>query len=344
MLKYTICENVQGFIMSEIVIYEDGVVSLEATVEKDTLWLSQKQIAELFDVQRPAITKHLGNIFKSDELNEKVVCSILEHTTKHGAMSSRTQKKKTKIYNLDAIISIGYRVNSKRATQFRIWATSILKEYLIQGYSLNQKRLAQKGMKEFSEAIALLETTINQENLACDEAKGLLDVIVGYGRSWSLLEGYDEDNLSMPTYHNEHKFVLGYSEAKDAISQLKKELVKKGEASELFGREKAGEFDGIIGNIYQTFGGDDLIASVEAKAANLLYYIIKDHPFVDGNKRIGAFLFILFLQKNKILYRTNGEAKINDNALVALTLMTAKSLPQQKDTVIALIVNMLVDT
>ena len=249
-------------------------------------------------------------------------------------------KKKTKIYNLDAIIFIGYRVNSKRATQFRIWATSILKEYLIQGYSLNQKRLAQKGMKELSKAIALLETTINQENLACDEAKGLLDVIVGYGRSWSLLKGYDEDNLSMPTYHNEHKFVLEYSAAKDAISQLKKELVKKAEASELFGREKADEFDGII---YQTFGGDDLIASVEAKAANLLYYIIKDHPFVDGNKRIGAFLFILFLQKNKMLYRANGEAKINDNALVALTLMTAKSLPQQKDTVIALIVNMLVD-
>jgi prophage maintenance system killer protein len=206
-----------------------------------------------------------------------------------------------------------------------------------------QKRLQQKGMKEFNEAIALLQTTINQENLACDEAKGLLDVIVSYGRSWSLLEGYDEDNLSVPTYHNEHKFVLGYNEAKDAIAQLKKELMKKGEASDLFGREKAGELDGIVGNVYQTFGGDDLIPSVEAKAANLLYYIIKDYPFVDGNKRIGAFLFILFLKKNGILYRASGEARINDNALVALTLMTAKSLPQQKDTVVALIVNMLVD-
>ena len=329
--------------MNEIVIYEDGVVSLEATVEKDTLWLSQQQIAELFDVQRPAITKHLSNIFKSNELNSEVVCSILEHTTQHGAMSSRIQKKKTKIYNLDAIISIGYRVNSKRATQFRIWATNILKEHLIQGCTFNKKRLVQKGLKEFNQAIALLQTTIGQENLACDEANGLLDVIVGYGRSWSLLEGYDEDNLPTPRHKASQKFILEYSEAKDAIGQLKNELIKKGEASEIFGREKAGEFDGIVGNVYQTFGGDDLIPSVEAKAANLLYYIIKDHPFIDGNKRIGAFLFILFLRKNQMLYRTNGEAKINDNALVALALMTAKSLPQQKETVVALIVNMLVE-
>ena len=329
--------------MSEIVIYEDGVVSLDATVEKDTLWLSQQQISELFGVQRPAITKHLSNIFKSDELSEKVVCSILEHTTQHGAMSSRTQKKKTKIYNLDVIISIGYRVNSKQATHFRIWATNILKDHLIQGYTLNQKRLQQKGLKEFQEAIALLQTTIGNESLECDEAKGLLDVIVGYGRSWSLLEGYDEDSLSFDAVQSADKFVLGYDEVKVAIEQLKSELMKKGEASELFGKEKAGEFDGIIGNIYQTFGGDDLIPTAEAKAANLLYYIIKDHPFLDGNKRIGAFLFILFLHKNKMLYRSNGEAKINDNALVALALMTAKSLPQQKDTVIALIVNMLLE-
>jgi len=329
--------------MREIIIYEDGVVSLEATVEKDTLWLTQQQIAELFGVQRPAITKHLSNIFKSNELNERVVCSILEHTTKHGAMSSRTQKKKTKIYNLDAIISIGYRVNSKKATQFRIWATNILKEHLIQGYTINRKRLQQKGLKEFNKAIKLLQTTINQESLACDEAKGLLDVIVSYGRSWSLLEGYDENSLSLPQTKSSQKFILDYNEAKEAIEKLKKELMQKNEASALFGREKAGEFDGIIANIYQTFAAKELIPSVEAKAANLLYYIIKDHPFADGNKRIGAFMFILFLQKNQMLYRQNGEAKINDNALVALALMIAKSLPEQKDTIIALLVNMLVD-
>ena len=335
-----ILENVQGFVMSEIVIYEDGDVALNATVEDETIWLSQKQMAELFGKSVKTINEHVSNVFKEGELEKESTIRNFRIVQTEG---KREVTREIDFYTLDVIISVGYRVKSKEGTKFRIWANKILKEYLIKGYALNQKHLQEKGLKEFHQAIALLQTTINQENLACDEAKGLLDVIVGYGRSWSLLEGYDEDNLSMPTYHNEHKFVLGYSEAKDAISQLKKELVKKGEASELFGREKAGEFDGIIGNIYQTFGGDDLIASVEAKAANLLYYIIKDHPFVDGNKRIGAFLFILFLQKNKMLYLANGEAKINDNALVALTLMTAKSLPQQKDTVIALIVNMLMD-
>ena len=323
--------------MSEIVIYEDGDFSIDISIEKETLWLSTEQIATIFNVNRPAVVKHIGNIYKTDELDKDSTCSILEQVAKDG------KKRKMNFYNLDMIIATGYRVNSKKATSFRRWATKILKEYLFEGYALNQKRLQQKGMKEFNQAIALLQTTINQEELACDEAKGLLDVIVGYGRSWSLLEGYDEDNLPMPTHHTKQKFVLGYSEATDAIVQLKKELMKKSEASELFGMEKAGEFDGIVGNIYQTFGGDELIPSVEAKAANLLYYIIKDHAFVDGNKRIGAFLFILFLQKNGMLYRVNGEAKINDNALVALTLMTAKSLPQQKDTVIALIVNMLVE-
>ena len=323
--------------MSEIVIYEDGDISIEVSMDKETLWLNAEQIATVFDVNRPAIVKHIGNIYKVDELDKDSTRSILEQVAKDG------KKRKMNFYNLDMIIATGYRVNSKKATAFRRWATTILKEYLIEGYSLNQKRLKQKGLQEFNQAIALLQTTIQSDALQCDEAKGLLDVIVGYGRSWSLLEGYDEDALEIPHYKHEPKFVLDYCEAKDAIAQLKKELMQKSEASELFGREKAGEFDGVIGNIYQTFGGDDLIASVEEKAAHLLYYIIKDHPFVDGNKRIGAFLFILFLQKNQMLYRTTGEAKINDNALVALALMTAKSLPQQKDTVIALVVNMLVD-
>ncbi len=323
--------------MSEIVIYEDGDFAVEVSIEDETLWLSAQQIATVFNVNRPAIVKHIGNIYKSDELEKSSTYSILEQVAKDG------KKRKMNFYNLDVIIATGYRVNSKKATAFRRWATSILKEHLLQGYTLNEKRLQQKGLKEFNQAIALLQTTIEQDNLACDEAKGLLDVIVGYGRSWTLLEGYDEDNLPTPKHKVSQKFILEYDEAKDAIEQLKNELVKQGEASEIFGREKAGEFDGIVGNIYQTFGGDDLMPSVETKAANLLYYIIKDHPFVDGNKRIGAFLFILFLQKNQMLYRKNGEAKINDNALVALALMTAKSLPQQKETVVALIVNMLVE-
>jgi len=326
--------------MSEIVIYEDGVVSLEATVEKDTLWLSQKQISILFGVTVPTINEHIKNIYRENELVKDSTIRKFLIVRKEG---KREVQRNIEHYNLDAIISVGYRVNSQKATNFRIWATNILKDYLLKGYSLNQKRLQQKGLDEFHKAISLLKTTIEQESIACDEAKGLLDVIVSYGRSWSLLEGYDEDSLSIPMSYTDNRFILDYAEAKDAIAKLKKELMQKGEASDLFGREKAGEFDGIIGNVYQTFGGDDLIPTVEAKSANLLYYIIKDHPFIDGNKRIGAFLFILFLQKNQMLYRANGEAKINDNALVALTLMTAKSLPQQKDTVVALIVNMLVE-
>ena len=320
--------------MSEIVIYEDGNVELPVSFDEENFWLSQADLVSLYEKDQSVISRHINKIFKDEEVDLK---------SNMQKMHIANSDKPVNLYSLDVVLAVGYRTNSSKAIKFRKWATNILKEHLIQGYTLNQKRLEQKGLKEFNQAIALLQTTIGQEEIACDEAKGLLDVIVGYGRSWSLLEGYDEDNLPMPTQHTKQKFILDYSEATDAIAQLKKELMQKSEASELFGREKAGEFDGIIGNVYQTFGGDDLIPSVEAKAANLLYYIIKDHAFVDGNKRIGAFLFILFLQKNQILCRTNGEAKINDNALVALTLMTAKSLPQQKDTVIALIVNMLVE-
>ena len=293
--------------MSEIVIYEDGSIVLDARVEQETVWLNQRQMANLFNVDSDTISYHLKNIYKCSELGKDATTEKISVVQKEG---KREVKRKISFYNLDAIISVGYRINSQRATQFRIWATGVLKEYIIQGYTLNQKRLQQKGLKEFNQAIALLQTTIEQENLACDEAKGLLDVIVGYGRSWSLLEGYDEDNLPTPEYQSDQKFILSYAEATDAIEKLKSELMKKDEATDLFGREKAGEFDGIVGNVYQTFGGDDLMPSVEAKAANLLYYIIKDHPFVDGNKRIGAFLFIVFLQKNKMLHRANGEAKI----------------------------------
>jgi len=320
--------------MREIIIYEDGNIELPVSFDEDTFWLRQNEIANLFDKDRTVITRHINKILKDKEVDEK---------SNVQKMHIANSDKPVKFYSLDIVLAVGYRTNSSKAIKFRQWATNILKEHLIQGYTLNQKRLQQKGLKEFNKAIELLQTTINQDSLACNEAKGLLDVIVSYGRSWSLLEGYDENSLSLPQTKSSQKFILDYNEAKEAIEKLKKELIQKNEASALFGREKAGEFDGIIANIYQTFAGKELIPSVEAKAANLLYYIIKDHPFTDGNKRIGAFIFILFLQKNQMLYRKNGEAKINDNALVALALMIAKSLPEQKDTVIALIVNMLVE-
>jgi prophage maintenance system killer protein/phage regulator Rha-like protein len=327
--------------MSDIVIYEDGNVELKATVENDTIWLNQQQIAELFEVKRPAITKHLSNIFKSGELDEQVVCSILEHTTKHGALENKTQTKKTKFYNMDAILSVGYRVSGKKATQFRIWATKILKEYLIKGYALNKDKLQQKKLQELEQTITLIKQGIDNSELSVQEAKGFVEIVSEYARSWALLQGYDEQSLEEMAQIKEENFVLDYDEAKEAIVELKKSLMQKGEATELFGREKAGEFKGNLLNIYQSFGGVDLLPSLEAKAANLLYYIIKGHPFNDGNKRIGAYLFVLFLHKNGILHKANGESKINDNALASVALLVAQSLPEQKDIIIKLVMNML---
>jgi len=329
--------------MSDIIIYEDGNVELNATVEDESIWLNQKQIAELFDVQRPAITKHLSNIFKSGELYEKVVCSILEHTTQHGAIKDKKQTKKIKFYNLDMIISVGYRVNSKKATKFRIWATSVLKEYIIKGYTLNEKRLQEQKFQELEQTIALIKQGIENKELNTQEAKGFVEIVSNYAKSWALLQGYDEQSLQEVAQTKEQKFILDYDEAEEAIAELKKTLIAKGEATELFGKEKAGEFKGNLLNIYQSFGGEELLPSVEQKAANLLYYIIKGHPFNDGNKRIGAYLFVLFLHKNGILYKINGEPKINDNALASLALLVATSAPEQKDIIIRLVMNMLVE-
>jgi len=329
--------------MSDIVIYEDGRVALDAKIEKENIWLNQNQIAELFEVQRPAITKHLSNIFKSGELDEKVVSSILEHTTKHGAIKNKKQTKKIKLYNLDAIISVGYRVNSKRATKFRIWATNILKRYIIDGYALNQEKLQKQKLKELEKTIQLIKQGLQNQELSIRDAKGFVEIISNYAKSWALLQGYDEQSLEDITHTKEQKFILDYDEAKEAISELKKSLIAKGEATELFGNEKADEFKGNLLNIYQSFGGVELLPSVEEKAANLIYYIIKGHPFNDGNKRIGAYLFVLFLHKNGILYKANGEVKINDNALASLALLVATSAPEQKDIIIKLIMNMLYD-
>ncbi|OIN84570.1 virulence protein RhuM/Fic/DOC family protein [Francisella sp. TX07-6608] len=327
--------------MSDIVIYENGNIELKATVENETVWLTQKQIAELFDVQRPAITKHLSNIFKSNELDENVVCSILEHTTKHGAIQDKKQSQKTKIYNLDAIISVGYRVNSKKATQFRIWANKVLKEYLIKGYALNKDKLKQQKLQELEQTIQLIKQSLQNNAIGTDEAKGFVEIVSNYAKSWALLQGYDDQSLEEITQTKESKFILDYDEAKAAIAELKSTLIAKGEATELFGQEKAGELKGNLQNIYQSFADEDLLPSVEAKAANLLYYIIKGHPFNDGNKRIGAYLFVLFLHKNGILYKPNGETKINDNALASIALLVAQSAPSQKEIIIKLVMNML---
>ncbi len=326
--------------MNNIVIYENGDVELKTTLKDDTVWLNQKQIAKLFEVNVSAISKHLNNIYNIKELDKKSTISKMEIVQKEG---KRTVKRLITLYNLDIIISIGYRVNSKRATQFRIWATKILKEFMIKGYSLNQKKLQEKKLDELEKTVLLIKQGLTNRNISLSEAKGFIEIVSSYAKSWALLQGYDEQTLEEKILTTKSKFILDYDEAKDAIAELKKSLMQKGEASELFGREKANEFKGNLLNIYQSYGGVDLIPSIEAKAANLIYYIIKGHPFSDGNKRIGAYLFVLFLHKNEILYKENGESKINDNALVSLALLIAQSLPEQKDIIIKLIINMLHD-
>lgn len=239
------------------------------------------------------------------------------------------------------IISVGYRINSKKATQFRQWATKILKQYLMNGYALNKEKLQQQKLSELNQTLQLIKTSIESKELNSAISKGFVDIISNYAKSWALLQGYDDQSLQEVVSHRENKFILDYNEAKEAIKEFKKALMQKGEATELFGQEKADELKGNLLNIYQTFYGVELLPSIEQKAANLLYYIIKGHPFNDGNKRIGAYLFILFLSKNNALYKSNGELKINDNALASLALLVATSKPEQKDIIIKLIMNIL---
>lgn len=308
----------------------DGVVSLEVSLDKETVWLSQAQMAELFGTKRPAITKHLGNIYQSGELSEQSTCSILEHVAEHG------QRYKTKLYNLDAIISLGYRVNSARATQFRIWATSLLKQFLVQGYAINQKRLAERGI-EFEQAIALLSKTLSNQQLVVPAGEAVLSVISDYARSWSLLQAYDEQSLTDVAQQQQGMFALDFPIALNAIAELKRQLIAKGEATELFGQLRGDGLESAIATIEQGFGDELFYPNVASRAAHLLYLVIKNHPLADGNKRTGSFLFLWYLQINQHLLAKPVAQLINDNTLVALALLVAESMPDQKELMIRLV-------
>lgn len=317
--------------MNEIEIFKsaDNKVEVSVQIDKDTVWLDAHQIAQLFGVNRPAIVKHIGNIYNSNELDKKTTCSILEQVAADG------KKRKMNLYNLDVIISTGYRVNSTRATQFRIWATQRLKEHLIQGYTINQKRL-----DELQQTVQLIQKSISEDtNLT--ETKGLLEIITQYTQSFVLLNQFDSDSIQSGNLNEEITYEIDYSEAKNAIVELKKQLISKKEATELFGNEKDNSFEGALKSIIQTFDGSYLYPSIEEQAAHLLYFIIKNHSFSDGNKRIGAFLFIWFLEKNKHRFKQNGELKINDNALVALALLVAQSNPSEKELMVKLIIQLI---
>ena len=320
--------------MSKIEIYtnKNNETLIEVKLEKDNLWLNQKQIAEIFGTKIPAINKHIKNILKEKELEAKATISILETVQKEG---KREVKRNIEFYSLDMIISIGYRVNSVKATQFRIWATKILNNHLTKGYTANQKRLNQ-----LQKTINLI-TNKNINNL--DEAKGLLDVIKNYNKSFVLLNQFDSNSLKTQNLNEDIIYQISYDEAIKAINELKKQLIAKKEATELFANQKDQSFQGILGNVLQSFGGKYLYKSIEEQAANLLYFIIKNHPFSDGNKRTGAFMFIWFLEKNKHALKKSGELKINDNALIAIALLIASSNPNEKDLMIDLVINLIRD-
>ena len=317
----------------EIIIYQtsDGTTSLDVKLEQETIWLTQNQIAELFGTKRPAITKHLKNIFISEELDELSTCSILEHMGNNGK-----QSYKTTFYNLDAILSVGYRVNSKNATQFRIWANKVLKEYLIKGYAVKDN-IKLEQYEDLKQTIKVLANVLETKTLEYSESIGLLRVVTDYAYALDTLDRYDYQKLEIDQTTEKEQFRITYEHAMITIDGLR---VKFG-GSTLFGNEKDQSFKGSIGAIYQTFGGQDLYPSIEEKASMLLYLVTKNHSFSDGNKRIAAFLFLWFMERNSILYNADGSKRIGNNTLVALTLMIAESRTEEMDTMVKVIVNLI---
>lgn len=303
---------------NEIVIFEteDKAVTLSVPVEQETVWLTQEQMSELFDTARSSIAYHIGNIFKEEELDRNTSVEIFDRS----ANASRPPK----YYNLDVIISVGYRVKSKRGVEFRKWANSVLKQYILQGYAVNYNRIAQLG-----EVIKIMKKTQNEL-----DSQQVLNVIQKYSKALELLDSYDHQTMKRPK-GNAATYELTYEECMDVISQM-----RFGDESDLFGKEKDDSFRGSIGNIYQSFAGQELYPSLEEKAAHLLYFVTKNHSFLDGNKRIAATMFLYFLDKNGVLF-PDDEKLIDDHTLVALTIMIAESKPEEKDMMITVIMNCL---
>ena len=322
-----------------IEIYQgsDGKAAIEIRLEKDTLWLSQAQLAELFEKDRDTIGLHLKNIFKEGELNKEETTEDSSVVRQEGA---RQVRRTITFYNLDAIISVGYRVNSKKGTQFRIWATQRLKEYLIQGYSLNMQRFEQNA-SELEQALQLIEKAADSPTLNTDFGRGLLEITKRYTKTFLWLQRYDEGLLEEPK-GKKGGVLPRLEDAEKGLCDLKKQLMERGEATELFAnlRSKDG-LAAIFGNLEQTVFGEPAYPTVESKAAHLLYFVVKNHPFSDGNKRSGAFLLIDFLHRNNSLHNRHGEPIINDTGLAALTLLVAASDPKQKESLIRLIMHML---
>lgn len=320
---------------NQIQIYtsQDGKVSLNVSFEKETVWLTQAQMAELFDKDVRTINEHIRNIYAENELEEDPTIRKFRIVRQEGL---RKVNRQIEHYNLDVIISVGYRVKSQQGVQFRQWATQTLKQYLVQGYALNDRRLQERGI-EFEQVIGLLGQTLSNQSLLSDEGKAVLSVVQDYARSWSLLQAYDEQSLTANQHKQNNMVPLVLDDVLQAISQLKQALVEKGEATALFGQQRNSGLASAIATIEQGFGDTLFYPNVASRAANLLYFIIKNHPLTDGNKRTGSFLFLWYLRLNQHLLAKPVEQLINDNTLVALALLVAESLPEQKELMIKLI-------
>ena len=314
----------------KIIIYqtEDGQTKIDVRLENDTVWLTQAQMAELFEKDQSVVARHINNAIKDGELDE---------SNMHFLHNTHYKYRPTKIYDLDVIISVGYRVHSKRGTAFRIWARKIIKDYLVKGYAVNE-RIRKEQIGELRQLVGMLGRTIqNQPLLSNDETNALFEVVTNYTYALDTLDNYDYERLTIDKTTKEELFHATYENAMDAINGLR----KKFGGSALFGNEKDDSFKSSIGQIYQTFGGEELYPSVEEKAAMLLYLVTKNHSFSDGNKRIAATLFLWFLNNNHILYREDGSKRLADNTLVALTLMIAESKTEEKDVMVKVVVNLI---
>jgi prophage maintenance system killer protein len=322
----------------EIVVYEapDGDVRVEVLVGDDTVWLTQAQMVDLFGRDLSVVARHIQNVFAEGELARETSLQILQ--TSPGVIG-----RPTTLYNLDVVISVGYRVKSKRGTQFRIWATKVLRDHLMRGWTLNEKRLLARGV-EFDEAVALLSSTLRSQQLVTPEGQAVLEVVQRYARTWRMLRAYDEDDLSSaPAQASAPIASLDLATARATIRTLHDDMVARGENPGMFGQERGDSLESILLQLDQTVFGEPAYPTIESRAAHLLYFVIKDHPLSDGNKRTASLLFLDYLRRNNALLASNGQPRFSDTALVALALLVAESKASHKDLVIRLILNLLAE-
>jgi prophage maintenance system killer protein len=317
-------------------------VRVEVRLERESVWLTQQQMARLFGRERSVIARHIGNVFGTGELAPEGTRAFLAQVQEEGR---RRVSRAVEHYNLDVILSVGYRVHSRRGTQFRIWATRTLREHLLRGYTLHERRLRERGIEEVEQAVALAARTLRTHDLVTDEGYAVLEVVQRYTRSWRLLLEFDEDRLApAPGRPIAATGDIDLGAARSAVAALRRELMTRGQASGLFGQEREAGLDAVLGAVDQTFDQRPLYRSAQARAAHLLYLVIKDHPFVDGNKRIGALLFLDALRRSGLLLRPDGRQRLDDGTVVALALLIAESEPRQKDLMVRLTLSLLEDS